>query len=135
MKYTFPFMCMLLLAFTVHDRRVAQAAHYELGTPFPMTCVGILRSKTGLEYHLEADDGHLNSGSDNDRICQQATIAEKSGRTALRYTLKEETIRRLLSVCSVGKLCEISGQMNGLTHDVFFWVQIYSVTGGSDIPQ
>jgi hypothetical protein len=120
---------------TLHIADVAQAAHYELGTPFPMTCVGILQSITGAEYHLTADDNHLNSNDDHDRICQQATIAEKSGKAALRYTLKDETVRRLLSICSLGKPCEISGQMNGLTHDVFFWVQIYSITGGSNIPQ
>jgi hypothetical protein len=91
--------------------------------------------KTGVEHHLEADYSHLNPVSDHDRICHQATIAEKSGRAALRYTLKEETVRRLLSVCSLGKLCEISGQMNGLSHDVFFWVHIYSITGSSEIPQ
>ena len=113
----------------------AHAAHYELGTPFSMTCVGILRSETGMEYHLEEDDSHLNSDTDHDRICQQATIAEKPGQAALRYTLKGETVRRLLSVCSFGKLCEISGQMNGLTHDVFFWEQIYSIRGSSEIPQ
>jgi hypothetical protein len=47
MKYAFPFMCMLPLAFTLHNPRVALAANYQLGTPFPMTCVGILQSKGG----------------------------------------------------------------------------------------
>jgi hypothetical protein len=45
------------------------------------------------------------------------------------YTLKESTIRRLLKYCSVGKFCQISGQMNGLTHGNFFWVDIYSIVG------
>jgi hypothetical protein len=130
MKYTVPFVFIFAVAFTLYNSRMAQGAQYELGRPFPMTCVGVLESKTAVEYHLISDDTHLNSNSDNDRICQQATIAEKSGRTALSYTLREETIRRLLKVCSLGKLCEISGQMNGLSHDVFFWVQIYSITSG-----
>jgi hypothetical protein len=134
-KYRILFICIIALVASFHPARVAQAAHYELGTPFAMTCVGILQSSTGVEYHLTADDNHLNSNTDHDRICQQATIAERSGRTALRYTLKEETIRRLLNVCSLGKLCEISGQMNGLSHDVFFWVQMYSINSGSNIPQ
>lgn len=133
MKSTIPFLFLITLTFALPS--MAFAAHYELLTPFPMTCVGVLRSNNGLEYHLEADDTHLNSDSDNDRICQQATIVEKSGKSALRYTLKEATIRRLLNTCSRGKLCEISGQMSGLTHDVFFWVQIYSITGGLNIPQ
>jgi hypothetical protein len=81
MKYAFPFMCMLPLAFTLNPR-VAQAANYELGTPFPMTCVGILQSKGG-QYWLTADDSHLNSNSDDDHRCQGATIAERSGKSAL----------------------------------------------------
>jgi len=105
---------------------MAYAANYELGTPFPMTCVGIL-SKLGHGYHLVRDNNYLNSNSDNDRICQQATIAEKSGSAAIGYTLKEETIRRLLKACSLGKPCEISGHMNGLSHDILFGVQIYSI--------
>jgi hypothetical protein len=92
MKYAFPFMCMLPLAFTLNPR-VAQAANYELGTPFPMTCVGILQSKGG-QYWLTADDSHLNSNSDDDHRCQGATTAERSGKSALVYTLKEKTIRR-----------------------------------------
>ena len=129
------FTVLFAIVVTLHTVRVAEAAHYELETPFPMTCVGILQSNTGAEYHLDADDHHLNADEDHDRICQQATIAEKSGKSALRYTLREETIRRLLKVCSIGEPCEISGQMSGLTHDVFFWVEIYSITGGKDIPR
>lgn len=112
----------------------AKGAHYELGVPFPLTCIGILQSNNGLEYHLAADNSHLNTNSDQDNVCQQATIAEKPGRDALAYTLKEETIHRLLKACSLGKLCEVSGQASGLSHDVFFWVQIYSIVGGSKIP-
>ena len=132
MKYAFPFMCMLPLLLTLYNPPAAQAANYELGKPFPMTCVGVLQS-IGGGYWLTADDSHLNSNSDDDLKCQGATIAERSGKSALAYTLKETTIRRLLNVCSPGKLCEISGLMNGLTHDVFFWVQIYSIRG-SNIP-
>ena len=43
---------------------MAYAANYELGTPFPMTCVGIL-SKLGHGYHLVRDNNYLNSNSDN----------------------------------------------------------------------
>ena len=85
-------MCMLLLAFTLHHPSDARGANYELGRPFPMTCVGILQSKGG-QYWLTADDSHLNSDSDDDRRCEGATIAERSGKNALFYTLKEETIR------------------------------------------
>jgi hypothetical protein len=134
MKYAIPFMCMLPLAFTLHNPHVAQAANYELGKPFPMTCVGILQSyPNGMGYILSVEKAG-STYAEQDSQCQLATIAERSSKSALVYTLKEETIRRLLNICLLGKLCEISGQMNGLSHDVFFWVQIYSITCCSNIP-
>ena len=104
-----------------------QAANYELGTPFPMTCEGILVSENGI-YGLVSDDDHLNSASDDDILCLHATIAEKSSRYALPYTLKENEISRVLKTCSVGKLCRVEGYVNGLTHDVWFFVKIDSLS-------
>jgi hypothetical protein len=104
-----------------------QAANYELGTPFPIACEGILVSENGI-YTLVADDNHLNSDSDDDITCLHATVAEKSNINALKYTLKDNEISRILKTCSVGKLCRIEGSMNGLTHDVYFFVKIDSVS-------
>lgn len=106
----------------------AQAANYELTPPSPMVCEGILVSTNG-SYRLVADDSHLNSESDDDRICASATIAEESrNKYALKYTLKDKEISRILKTCSVGKLCRIDGDMSGLTHDVYFFVKINSVS-------
>ena len=104
-----------------------QAANYELGTPFPMVCEGVLVSENGI-YTLVADDNHLNSDSDDDIVCLHATVAEKSSMYALKYTLKDNEVDRILKTCSVGRLCRIEGDMNGLTHDVYFFVKIDSVS-------
>jgi hypothetical protein len=104
-----------------------QAANYELVDPFPMTCEGILVSENGI-YGLVGDADHLNSNSDDDILCSHATIAEKSSKYALQYTLKEKEISRILKTCSVGKLCRIEGVVSGLTHDVWFFVKIDSVS-------
>src|SRR5436190_6387695 len=85
-----------------------QAANYEIGTPFPIACEGILVSENGI-YTLVADDNHLNSDSDDDIICLHATIAEKNNIHALKYTLKDNEISRILKTCSVGKLCRVEG--------------------------
>jgi hypothetical protein len=105
----------------------AEGANYELGTPFPIACEGILVSENGI-YGFVEDDKHLNSGSDDDIVCLHATIAEKSNINALKYSLKDKEISRILKTCSVGKLCRIEGYMNGLTHDVYFFVKIDSVS-------
>ena len=105
-----------------------QAANYELVAPSPMVCEGILVSMNG-SLRLVADDNHLNSASDDDRICASATIAEESrNKYALKYTLKDNEISKILKICAVGKLCRIDGEMSGLTHDVFFFVKINSVS-------
>jgi hypothetical protein len=83
---------------------VLQAANYELGTPFPIACEGVLVSENGI-YTFVADDDHLNSDSDDDFFCLHATIAEKSNVNALKYTLKDNEVSRILKTCSVGKLC------------------------------
>jgi hypothetical protein len=118
----------------------AQAAMFELDNPFPKTCYGVLTESRDVEdgkligasYFLNSEDENASSE------CYRAVIAQTSRRdtyvstNGLRvsdYTLKEPTIRRLLKYCSVGKFCQISGQMNGLTHGNFFWVDIYSIVG------
>jgi hypothetical protein len=128
MKHAFPFMCMLPLACLLHNPK-AQGANYQLGTPFPITCFGTLEYDAG-EYRLipgKEDDGFYYEDEETKNRCQLAIVAEKSKGRNFTYTLKDKTIRRLLRFCSVGKRCEISGLMNGLSHDVYFWVQIYSI--------
>jgi hypothetical protein len=115
------------LAFAIWTPAAAQAAQYELLPPFPMTCEGILVSENG-QYTFLSDESHLNSNSDDDIICSHATIAEKSDQIALKYTLKEKEITRILKICSVGQKCRIEGSMSGLTHDVYFFVKIDSVS-------
>jgi hypothetical protein len=116
------------LAIIIGAPVAAQAANYELTTPSPMVCEGILATTNGA-YRLVADDSHLNSDSDDDRICTMATIAEEShSKYALKYTLKDNEISKILKICSVGKLCRIEGDMSGLTHDVYFFVKINAVS-------
>jgi hypothetical protein len=103
-----------------------QTAQYRLGTPFPTTCEGVLTYQEG-GYFLTHDETHLNSGSDHDGICDGATIAEETGHSTTKYTLREKIIRQVLEACSLGHLCEIVGEMNGISHDVWFWVRITSV--------
>jgi hypothetical protein len=117
----------IALAVAIFLPATAQPAEYQLIPPFHMVCEGILVSQNGA-YKLVEDDRHLNSDSDDDRICLEATIAENSGRSSLKYTLKEREISRILKVCSVGKLCRIEGAMSGLTHDVYFFVKIDAVS-------
>lgn len=105
---------------------LGHAAEYRLGKPFPMTCEGVLTYQDG-GYFLSHDQTHLNSGSESDGICDGATIAEESGHATTKYTLREKTIRQVLQACAVGRLCEITGTMNGISHDVWFWVGITSV--------
>jgi clan AA aspartic protease (TIGR02281 family) len=98
-----------------------------LGKPFPMTCEGILETRSnGAEYHLAPED---KGQSSFECIACTGTIAEISSKYALKYTLKEKEIAQLLKTCSVGKPCRIVGYMNGLTHDVYFWVKIEAMTG------
>jgi hypothetical protein len=116
------------LSITIWVPAAVQAANYGLVAPSPMVCEGILVSTNG-SYRLVADANHLNSDSDDDRICASATIAEESrNKYALKYTLKDNEISRILKICSVGKLCRIEGEMSGLTHDVYFFVKINSVS-------
>jgi hypothetical protein len=115
------------LAVTIWAPVAVQAANYELGTPFPIACEGILVSEGG-SYKLDADVTEASADSD-EFICASATIAEKSdNKYALKYTLKDNEITRILKVCSVGKLCRIEGEMSGLTHDVYFFVKINSIS-------
>ena len=108
---------------------IAKAAHYELGTPFPVTCEGILAVTNGI-YSFSGD---VRSDTDENQIaCVNATIAERKSKTALGYTLKEKAIERLLSACSVGQRCRIAGMMNGLSHDVFFFVRLDNVSPVED---
>jgi hypothetical protein len=115
------------LAVVIWTPAAVQAANYELVPPFPMACEGILVSENG-QYMLLLDDSQLNSNSDDDIICSHATIAEKSEKYALKYTLKEKEIDRILKICSVGQKCRIEGSMSGLTHDEYFFVKIDSVS-------
>jgi hypothetical protein len=116
------------LATAVSISCAAEAAQYQLGTPFPIACEGVLENHNG-EYVLRADDDHLNTDSQNDFICGLATVAEEStAKYRLKYTLRENAIIRILRTCSLGKLCRIVGYVNGLSHDVYFWVKIDSVS-------
>jgi hypothetical protein len=106
---------------------LGQAAQYSLGTPFPIACEGILGSRNGI-YFLDEDPDHPRSNLENDIICSNATIAEEKSKHALKYTLKEDAIIRLLRKCSLGKPCRIVGYVNGLSHDVYFFVKIDTIS-------
>jgi hypothetical protein len=57
-----------------------------------------------------------------------ATVAEKNGPDALKYSLKDAEVSRVLNVCSPGQLCRIEGDMRNFTHDVYFFVKIDSIS-------
>jgi hypothetical protein len=129
----------LALAFTFWAG-AAQAAMLQLGTPFPNTCYGVLSKYRdvedgkliGVTYGLESEDKNASYECKSAIIAQTSrkdTYVSINGLRSSDYTLKEDTIQRLLKHCSVGKFCQISGQMNGLTHGTFFWVDIYSIVG------
>jgi hypothetical protein len=117
-----------LAAITLIGTSVGYGAQYELGSPFAISCEGRLDSKGG-QYFFSRDHKVKSDSDDNEQICSLATIAEKTTKTPLsRYTLREATIRRLLGTCSLGNACRITGCMNGLSHDVYFFVKIDSVS-------
>ena len=65
---------------------------------------------------------------DDDIVCASAIVAEKNSSTALKYTLKDKEIRRILSTCSVGRRCRIEGEVRNFTHGIFFFVKISSIS-------
>jgi hypothetical protein len=105
-----------------------QATQYQLGKPFPMACEGNLVYHKGI-YSLEQDIDNPSSDPDHDLICGLADLAEETDTgSALKYTLKEKAIIQILRSCSLGKLCRVVGYVNGLSHDVYFWVRIDSMS-------
>jgi hypothetical protein len=115
----------------------AHASYQSLGAPFPATCYGILEYRetafpSGPDYYLDTTNY-----PDQQIGCGTGVIAQRSRKDDTKYllpkyTLKEATNRRLLKACTVGKFCEISGHMNGMSHDIFFWVDIYSIVPSSE---
>ena len=95
--------------------------------PFALTCEGALDSKGG-QYFFAEGDKPLNANSDDDLICSHVTIAEKSTRSAVKQSLKEETVSRLLRACRVGASCRVSGSVLNLSHDVYVFVRIDSIS-------
>jgi hypothetical protein len=117
-----------ILATVVFLPSCGQAAQYQLGKPFPMTCEGTLVYHKGI-YSLEQDIDHPSTDPDHDLICGLADLAEESDTGyALKYSLKEKAIIQILKSCSLSKLCRVVGYVNGLSHDVYFWVRIDSVS-------
>ena len=123
-----PMKALIAISASVLSLSFANAANYQLGRPFPQTCEGILATSNGAEYHLAPDKDQ----SSFDITCT-GTIAEISGEHALKYTLKEKQIIQLLKTCSVGKPCRIVGYMNGLSHDIYFWVKIEAMVASDRV--
>ena len=116
----------LALAVAALSSSMGQAAA-QANKPFALTCEGALDSKGG-QYFFAQGDEPLNANSDDDLICSHVTIAEKSTRSALRQSLKEETVSRLLRACRVGAFCRVSGSVLNLSHDVYVYVKIDSIS-------
>ena len=95
--------------------------------PFPLTCEGKLDAKGG-QYFFAEGNKPLNANSDDDLVCAHITIAEKATKSALKQSLKDETISRLLRACRVGASCKVSGSVLNLSHDVFVFVKIDSIS-------
>ena len=95
--------------------------------PFPLTCEGRLDAKGG-QYFFAEGDKPLNANSDDDLVCSHVTIAEKSAGSVLKQSMKEDTINRLLRACRVGASCRVSGSVLNLSHDVFVFVKIDSIS-------
>ena len=112
------------LATMISCPSVVRASSYSIGTPFSMTCVGILESRNGFIGLKESSTGN----DDDDRTCDSASIAEKGTYPWSKYALREKTVSQILRTCSLGKLCRIVGYMRGLSHDNWIWVKIDSVS-------
>jgi hypothetical protein len=95
--------------------------------PFPLTCEGRL-DYNGRQYFFAEGDKPLNANPDDNIICAHVTIAEKSAGTAIRQTVKETAIIRLLGSCRVGASCKVSGSVLNLSHDDFLFVRIDSIS-------
>ena len=93
---------------------------------FPLTCQGVLDTKGG-QYFFAEGDKPLNADPDDDFICAHVTIAERSTGSALRQSLREDTIRRLQGICRVGRSCRVSGLVLNLSHDVYVYVRVDSI--------
>jgi hypothetical protein len=116
---------LLALAFAVLGSSIGPAATQE--KPFRLTCEGPLASKGG-QYFFAEGDKPLNADSDDNIICAHVTIAEKSSGAAVRQSLREESIARLLGSCRVGAPCKVTGSVLNLSHDVFVYVTIDSIS-------
>ena len=127
MKLTIPSMWAGLFALITPFHTAVHAATYELGPPFHIACEGTLVMRN-ISLELVVDDGVSSSNPDDDFICSSVILAEKSTNVALKYTLKENEISRILKFCSVGKLCRIEGDVRNFTHGVFFFVRINSIS-------
>jgi hypothetical protein len=114
-----------LLAATVLSSSIGQAAQDE--KPFPLTCEGTLDAKGGQYFFAEGDQP-LNADADDNIVCAHVTIAEESTGSAVRQSLREETIRRLLGACRVRASCKVSGSVLNLSHDVYVYVRIGAIS-------
>ena len=103
-----------------------QPASAQRGPQFPLTCQGVLDTRGG-QYFFVQGGKPLNADPDYDLICSHVTIAETSTGTALRQSLREDTIKRLQSVCQVGKSCRVSGVVLNLSHDAYVFVRVDSI--------
>jgi hypothetical protein len=113
------------LAIAILGSSIARAAAQE--KPFRLTCEGPLASSGG-QYFFAEGDKPLNADSDENIICAHVTIAEKSSGAAVRQSLREESIARLLGSCRVGASCKVTGSVLNLSHDVFVYVTIDSIS-------
>ncbi len=104
----------------------AHAATYELGEPFHIVCAGLLVSQNG-SYEFAGGASETNDPED-DEVCAAVIVAEKNQPDALKYTLKDNEISRILKTCTVGRRCRIEGEVRNFTHGVFFFVKIDAIS-------
>jgi hypothetical protein len=104
----------------------AHAATYELGEPFHLACAGLLVSKNG-SYELAGGVSESKDPED-DEVCERVIVAEKNGADALKYTLKDNEISRILKTCPVGRRCRIEGEVRNFSHGIFFFVKIDTIS-------
>jgi hypothetical protein len=95
--------------------------------PFALTCEGRLIS-TGSRYILAEGEKPLNANPKDNLACAHVTIAERSTGAEIQQSLREDTIRQLRASCTVGQSCKVSGSVLNLSHDVFVYVKIDSIS-------
>jgi hypothetical protein len=90
------------------------------GPQFPITCTGYLQSRNGT-YFFDQVSAISGLRPDDEIPCFGASILlnEKGC-----WPLKGKSVRQILTICSLGRRCEIAGILRNLSHGLYCWTEI-----------